>query len=110
MSEVKTKMEILDTLEVRVPLRKVLEAHVSEATREQCKGWRISVWEDDGKGVDHPTEDDGDLLIRFQRRRDFEEAPGQPGEFVQVPEKPRDECVTKSELEKILHERLGKTP
>ncbi len=104
----KTKMEVLDTIEVRVPLREVLLAHVSETTREQCKGWKVSVWEDDGIAIEHADQDTGELIVRFQRRRQFVESPERPGTFALAPEEPSNRCVTQAQLQKILDERLGK--
>lgn len=104
----KTKMEVLDTIEVRVPLREVLRAHVAERTREQCEGWKVSVWEDDGIAIEHADQETGELIIRFQKRRQFVESPELLGTFVLVPNEPNDRCVTQTQLEKILDERLGK--
>lgn len=101
----KTKMEVLDTIEVRVALREVLLAHVSEETRTRCKDWKVSVWEDDGIAIDHADQESGELIIRFQKRRKFAENPDRPGTFDPEPEEPQDRCVTHSQLQKILAER-----
>ncbi len=78
-----------------IPLEEVLALLPAEV-REGLAGWEVDCYVDCREGEDHG----GVLLIQYSQRREYEYDADQ--RLVEIPQKPRDMCVRKSEVEALV--------